>query len=285
METTFETEYLQLLNHLINHGTLRQTRNAQTLSDFGHKLKFDLRTGFPLLTTKKMAWRAIVEELLWFLRGETDEKILSSKGVKIWSANAQTRQVSDGCGSSDLGPIYGFQWRHFGAVYQDCHTDYTGQGVDQWLNCLEQIRDDPTSRRIFMSAWNPVDLKSMALPPCHVSCQFYVEDQYLDLQMYQRSADVGLGLPFNIASYALLLSITAHMTKLQPRYLHMALGDVHIYQDHIEALKTQAKRQPYNPPTLTITAEPDRPIESYLFEDFTLNDYQHHSAIKMAMTV
>ena len=226
-----ESEYLNLLSKCI-HSKPRKTRNATVYSTFGHRLEHDFKDGFPLLTTKKMFFRGIVEELAWFLRGSTNVKELSDKGVHIWDKNA----------TEDAGPVYGFQWRHFGETYLDHKTEYNG--IDQIQTIIELIKTDPTSRRIFLSAWNPKDQSKMCLPPCHVSYQFYVEDDKLSIQMYQRSADVFLGLPFNIASTALLLSLVAHETDLKPAKMVICIGDAHVYENHVDAVKKQLLRQP-----------------------------------------
>ena len=184
----------------------------------------------------------------------------------------------------DLGPVYGFQWRHFGAKYVDCHTDYTGKGVDQLKNCIELIKNNPNSRRILMSAWNPPDLKYMALPPCHLLCQWYVNGEYLSLQMYQRSGDSFLGIPFNIFSYSLLLYMVAHITNLKPyKFIH-TIGDFHAYDNHIEQIQTQISREPYEFPQLKINRKIEN-IDDFTISDFTISNYKHHPSIKAQMAV
>ncbi|XWS40059.1 hypothetical protein CRYUN_Cryun18bG0108000 [Craigia yunnanensis] len=216
--------YLKMVQDIISDGNLKDDRTGTgTLSKFGCQMRFNLRKTFPLLTTKKVFWRGVVEELLWFISGSTNAKVLQEKGIHIWDGNA-SRDFLDSIGltdreEGDLGPVYGFQWRHFGARYTDMHADYTCQGFDQLLDVINKIKNNPNDRRIILSAWNPSDLKLMALPPCHMFAQFYVANGELSCQMYQRSADMGLGVPFNIASYSLLTCMIAHvcgMLSLRP---------------------------------------------------------------------
>ncbi|CAO2617364.1 Thymidylate synthase [Lemmus lemmus] len=207
--------------------------------------RYNQRDEFPLLTTKRVFWKGVLEELLWFIKGSTNAKELSSKGVRIWDANG-SRDFLDSLGFSarqegDLGPVYGFQWRHFGADYKDMDSDYSGQGVDQLQKVIDTIKTNPDDRRIIMCAWNPKDLSLMALPPCHALCQFYVVNGELSCQLYQRSGDMGLGVPFNIASYALLTYMIAHITGLKPGDFVHTLGDAHITLSHIEPLKIQVR--------------------------------------------
>jgi thymidylate synthase len=241
------------------------------------------------LTTKTIFFRGIVEELLWMLRGSTNAKELSEKGVKIWDGHS-SRAYLDSVGlnhlpEGDIGAGYGFQLRHFGAKYIDCNADYAGQGVDQLADVIHKIRTNPTDRRIMFSLWNPTDLKSVALPACHVLYQFYVHcNGDLSCHMYQRSADVGLGLPFNIASAALLTYMLAHMCGKTPLQLTISLGDAHVYRNQITALNEQIERKPRPFPTLKFT----RPIESindFKTEDIVLMNYLPHSAIKMEMAI
>lgn len=209
-----EFQYLELIGKIIERGQEKTDRTGVgTYSLFGEMMRFDLQRSFPLLTTKKVFWKGVVEELLWFLRGSTDGRLLSDKGVRIWDGNG-SREFLDKLGfqerrEGDLGPVYGFQWRHFGAAYQNCDTDYTGKGIDQIKELIDQLQQNPDSRRHIVSAWNVSDLKKMALPPCHVLFQFYVSQGRLSCMLYQRSCDVGLGIPFNIASYALLTTLIA----------------------------------------------------------------------------
>ena len=214
-----EFQYLRLLDKLISEGTEKDDRTGVgTVSTFGEMMRYDLAETFPLLTTKSVFWRGVVEELLWFVRGQTDANILKDKGIHIWDGNT-SREFLDGLGLKDravgdIGPGYGFQWRHFGAKYVDAHTDYTGQGVDQLAEIIHTIKTNPNSRRMILTAWNPAALREMALPPCHMMAQFYVKDNKLSCMLYQRSCDIGLGVPFNIASYALLLCMMAQVRKL-----------------------------------------------------------------------
>lgn len=214
------------------------------MSVFGGQMRFNLRENiFPLLTTKKVFFRSIAEELLWFIQGSTDAKVLQAKNVHIWDGNS-TREFLDKQGlthreEGDLGPVYGFQWRHFGAEYKTCHDNYTGQGVDQLQDVIDRIQKNPSDRRIIMCAWNPVDIPRMALPPCHCLVQFYVANGELSCQLYQRSADMGLGVPFNIASYALLTHMIAHITGLKTGDFVHTLGDAHVYLNHIGPLQEQ----------------------------------------------
>ena len=240
-----EYEYIRLVKNVINRGRPKSDRTGTgTLSLFGAQSRYSLHDSIiPLLTTKRVFWRGVVEELLWFISGSTDAKKLSAKGVKIWDANG-SRAFLDNLGftereEGDLGPVYGFQWRHFGAEYVDKDTDYTGQGVDQLQDVIRRIKINPNDRRLIVSAWNSPDLARMALPPCHCLFQFYVNDGELSCQLYQRSADIGLGVPFNIASYALLTCMVAHVCGLKTGDFVHTIGDAHVYLNHIDALKTQ----------------------------------------------
>jgi len=287
---TEERQYLDLLQQVLSNGTKRDDRTGTgTLSLFGAQMRFSLRdNNFPLLTTKKIFWRGVVEELLWFIRGDTNAKHLSEKGIKIWDGNS-TREYLDSKGLSqrqegDLGPIYGFQWRHFGAKYEDMMMDYNGQGIDQLKQCINTIRTNPNDRRIIMTAWNPRDLPIMALPPCHMMCQFYVANGELSCLMYQRSCDMGLGVPFNIASYALLTCLVAKVCDLKPGDFIHSMGDVHVYLNHIDALKQQLERVPRPFPKLKINTD-KTDIESFTFEDLQLNGYDPHPSIKMELSV
>ena len=243
----------------------------------------------PLLTTKKVAHKTCLKELLWFIKGSTDNKKLQEQNVKIWNGNA-SRSFLDNrglhhLGENDLGPIYGHQWRHFNATYNDCYTDYSGNGVDQLqyvINCLKDPKER-WSRRILMSAWNPCQLDEMALPPCHVLVQFNVlPPNKLCCNLYQRSGDVGLGVPFNIASYSYLTYLLANLCNLEPFEFNYYLGNSHIYDDHIEALKEQIIRVPYDFPTIKIVNKHEN-IEDYTLEDITISDYKCHEVIKMKM--
>ncbi|GIL72324.1 hypothetical protein Vretimale_3991 [Volvox reticuliferus] len=284
-----ELQYLELVRELVTSGTFRPDRTGTgTYSRFGRTARYNLRHTFPLLTSKRVFWKGVAEELLWFISGSTNANLLRDKNIHIWDGNS-TREFLDGRGLhhrevGDLGPVYGFQWRHFGAAYVDMHADYTGQGVDQLRTIIDQIRKDPNDRRMIMSAWNPAALHEMALPPCHMFCQFYVADGELSCLMYQRSCDVGLGVPFNIASYALLTRLVAQVTGLRAGEFVHVMGDTHVYANHVEPLKEQLKNTPRHFPLLRINpAKTD--IDSFVFEDFELIDYNPHQTIKMKMAV
>jgi len=282
---TQEYQYLNLLEEILKDGVSKESRNSMVYSSFGSRMKFDLREGFPLLTTKKMPWKTILRELLWFIRGSTDNKLLQDKNVHIWDGNSSKEFLKsrglDTYGEGDLGPIYGFQWRHFGAEYIDHKTDYSDQGVDQLQWIIDEIKSDPTSRRLVMSAWNPVDLHKMALPPCHLMVQFNIEGEYIDAQLYQRSGDMFLGVPFNIASYSFLLHIVGQLTGYTPRYLIHIIGDTHIYKNHIEAVHEQLQRVPSQFPQLRIHSFEN--IDSLQESDFELDNYKSFPTIKAEM--
>eukprot|EP00775_Hariotina_reticulata_P006877 gene6877-7093_t len=284
-----EYQYLDLVKELIEEGNRRGDRTGTgTLSKFGVQSRYDLRHSFPLLTSKRVFWRGVLEELLWFIRGSTNARELQDKGVHIWDGNS-SRAFLDAQGltdreEGDLGPVYGFQWRHFGAQYKDMHTDYTGQGVDQLADLIQRIKATPEDRRLILTAWNPADLRRMALPPCHLLAQFYVSDGELSCQLYQRSADIGLGVPFNIASYALLTCMVAQVCHLKPgEFVHVS-GDAHVYMNHVEPLKQQLLNVPRHFPRLLLNPE-KMDIDDFVAEDFTLLDYQPHKTIKMQMAV
>lgn len=256
----------------------------------------------PLLTTKRVFLRAVIAELLWFVAGSTDGNMLSAQGVKIWEGNG-SRQYLDSVGLShrnegDLGPVYGFQWRHFGAEYKDYKSDYTGQGVDQLADVVRKLKETPYDRRIILSAWNPADLKKMALPPCHMFAQFYVsfpkdaparadgtKRGTLHSLLYQRSCDMGLGVPFNIASYALLTHMLARVCDLVPGTFTHTMGDAHVYLDHVEALKVQIERTPRDFPTLVIAKDGQTDIDGWTPDDFKVQGYDPHKSIAMKMSV
>jgi thymidylate synthase len=285
-----EMQYLDLIRDIISSGNARGDRTGTgTLSKFGATMRFSLRDGvLPLFTTKKVFWRGVVEELLWFIRGDTNAMVLHDRGVHIWDANA-SREFLDKRGlfrnpEWDLGPVYGYQWRHFGAAYPGCDASAAVGGVDQLLDCIARIKADPNDRRIIMSAWNPVDIPKMALPPCHVMCQFLVSNGELTCIMYQRSADMGLGVPFNVASYALLTCMIAQVTGLKPgEFVHM-LGDAHVYLNHIEPLKLQLARTPRPFPTLVLNKDV-MDITAFKAEDVSLVGYIPHESISMKMAV
>ncbi|KAL0872594.1 hypothetical protein Bca101_022299 [Brassica carinata] len=281
--------YLNMVNEIISNGNLKNDRTGTgTFSKFGCQMTFNLRRSFPLLTTKRVFWRGVVEELLWFISGSTNAKLLQEKGIHIWDGNA-SREYLDGIGltereEGDLGPVYGFQWRHFGAKYTNMHADYTGQGFDQLLDVINKIKNNPDDRRIIMSAWNPSDLKVMALPPCHMFAQFYVANGELSCQMYQRSADMGLGVPFNIASYSLLTCILAHVCDLVPGDFIHVIGDAHVYKNHVRPLQEQLENPPKPFPVLKINPE-KKHIDSFVAADFELIGYDPHKKIDMKMAV
>ncbi|KAM3138941.1 hypothetical protein pb186bvf_008954 [Paramecium bursaria] len=282
-----EQQYLDLIQKILKDGSERKERTGVgTLSLFGNTMRFDLEHTFPLLTTKKTFFKAVVLELLWFLNGDTNGKHLLEQNVKIWEGNGSKEYLTSigiDREEHDLGPIYGFQWRHFGAKYKDFNTNYDGQGVDQIKQVIHLIKNDPTSRRIILSAWNPLDLPQMALPPCHVMAQFYINNGKLSCQMYQRSCDVGLGVPFNIASYALLtLMLAKHCDLLPGEFIHV-MGDTHIYTNHIEQLQEQIRRTPYPFPVLKLPKKDS--IFDYKWKDFEIIGYQSHDKIQMRMAV
>ncbi|KAL1534827.1 Bifunctional dihydrofolate reductase-thymidylate synthase 1 [Salvia divinorum] len=284
-----EFHYLRLVQDILSNGNKKDDRTGTgTLSKFGCQMRFNLRKSFPLLTTKRVFWRGVVEELLWFISGSTNAKILQEKGIHIWDGNA-SREYLDSIAltdreEGDLGPVYGFQWRHFGARYTNMHADYTGQGFDQLLDVINKIKNKPDDRRIILSAWNPSDLKLMALPPCHMFSQFYVADGELSCQMYQRSADMGLGVPFNIASYALLTCMLAHVCDLVPGGFVHVIGDAHVYRTHISPLQDQLKKLPRPFPILKINPQ-KKEIDSFVAADFELRNYEPHQKIEMKMAV
>lgn len=262
-------QYLQLLQHILDNGTDKADRTGTgTHSVFGYQMRFDLADGFPLLTTKKLHLKSIIHELLWFLNGDTNVAYLQNNGVRIWNEWAD----ADG----DLGHIYGYQWRSW--------PDYNGGHVDQISQVIDQLRNDPDSRRIIVSAWNVADIPNMNLPPCHALFQFYVADGRLSLQLYQRSADCFLGVPFNIASYALLLMMVAQVTGLKPGEFVHTLGDAHLYNNHLEQARLQLTREPRKLPVMTINPEV-KDIFSFKYEDFTLSDYNPHPHISAQVSV
>lgn len=256
-------QYLDLLQHVLDHGIFKEDRTGTgTHSVFGYQMRFDLQDGFPLLTTKKLHLKSIIHELLWFLKGDTNVKYLQENGVRIWNEWADE--------NGDLGHIYGYQWRSW--------PDYNGGHIDQIKEAIHTIQNNPHSRRIIVSAWNVADLPQMNLPPCHAFFQFYVANGKLSLQLYQRSADIFLGVPFNIASYALLLMMVAQVTGLEAGDFVHTLGDAHIYNNHIEQVREQLSREPRALPKMKLT--PDvKSIFDFKYEDFELTDYNPHPHI------
>lgn len=283
-----EEMYLKLMKRILHTGFEKNDRTRTgTLSTFGTRLQFSLKHGqLPLLTTKRTFWKGILHELIWFLNGKTNANLLKDKNIHIWDGNS-SREFLDEHNFNyrdvgDLGPVYGFQWRHWGAKYKDMYSDYGG--IDQIKDLIYNIIKNPDSRRHILSAWNVSDLSEMCLPPCHMMCQFYVNDGELSCQMYQRSADMFLGVPFNIASYATLTYIIAHLTNLKPSTLYISFGDTHIYKNHIDAVKTQLTRNPHNFPTLHINHTLTN-IDKLSVDDFVLNDYVCNSTISAKMAV
>ena len=262
-------QYLAMMRHVLEHGTRKTDRTGTgTLSVFGHQLRFDLAEGFPLVTTKKVHTRSIIHELLWFLRGDTNVRWLQERGVTIWNEWADEQ--------GELGPVYGRQWRSWGTP--------DGRVVDQMARVVEQLRSDPDSRRIIVSAWNVGELDRMALAPCHAFFQFYVAEGRLSCQLYQRSCDIFLGVPFNIASYALLTHMLAAQCDLAPGDFIWTGGDCHLYLNHLEQARQQLAREPYPLPQLVLRRRPPSLFE-YEYEDFEITGYQHHPAIKAPVAV
>ena len=263
-------QYLNLLQHILDNGAKKTDRTGTgTISCFGYQMRFDLQEGFPLVTTKKLHLKSIVHELLWFLKGETNIVYLKENGVSIWNEWADE--------NGELGPVYGKQWRSWGG-------GPNGETIDQITDVIDQIKKNPDSRRLIVNAWNVADLPKMALMPCHTMFQFYVAEGKLSCQLYQRSADVFLGVPFNIASYALLTMMIAQVCDLQPGEFIHSFGDVHIYNNHLEQVNLQLSRKPYSLPTMKINPEVKN-IFDFTYEDFTLENYQFHPAIKAPVAV
>lgn len=262
-------QYLDLMRHVRDNGVKKEDRTGTgTLSVFGHQMRFDLSEGFPMVTTKKCHLKSIVHELLWFLSGDTNVKYLQENGVRIWNEWAD----EDG----NLGPVYGYQWRNW--------PTGNGKHIDQITQIIDQIKNNPDSRRIIVNAWNVGEIEHMALPPCHILFQFYVADGKLSCQLYQRSADIFLGVPFNISSYALLTMMVAQVCDLAPGDFVHTLGDAHLYANHLEQVEEQLSRQPYPLPVMKIN--PDvKSIFDYKFEDFELIGYEAHPHIKAAVAI
>jgi thymidylate synthase len=292
-ENNDEQQYLDLVKDVIENGTIEEGRNGSTLVKFGNMMKYDLKNGtLPVLTTKKVAIKTCIQELFWFIRGSTSNDELNEMNVKIWNGNS-TREFLDSRGlterpEGDLGPVYGFQWRFFNAPYNDCKTDYTGKGKDQLQQIINDLKNPETrtSRRHILTAWNPAQLDEMALPPCHMICQFHVRDnKYLSCALFQRSGDIGLGVPFNIASYSVLTHILAHHCYLEADEFVHFIGNGHIYSDHVEQLKEQTKRVPMAFPKINIKCRHDN-INDYCLDDIEwIDEYKSHGKIQMIMSV
>ena len=262
-------QYLDLMHHVLRNGTKKEDRTGTgTVSVFGHQMRFDLSEGFPLVTTKKVHLKSIIHELLWFLKGSTNIKYLQENGVRIWNEWADE--------NGELGPVYGYQWRSW-------PTPANG-AIDQMTQVIDQIKNNPDSRRIIVSAWNVADIDSMKLPPCHCFFQFYVADGKLSCQLYQRSADIFLGVPFNIASYALLTLMVAQVCDLKPGEFVHTLGDAHFYLNHLEQAELQLSRDPYPLPHMKLNPE-IKCVFDFTYEDFSLENYVHHPHIKALVAV
>ena len=290
-----EYQYLSLIKKIIKNGVQERGRNGTTYTQIGGMMRFSLEDNkIPIMTTKKLAWRVCLKELLWFMNGDTDNELLQQQNVKIWNDNA-TREFLDSRGlyhlrENDLGPVYGHQWRFWNAPYCrqfGCFQDYKGKGIDQLQNIIDDINESKitgeTSRRMIMTAWNPEQIDEMALPPCHVLSQFHItEGNKLSCTLYQRSADMGLGVPFNIASYSFLTHILAKHCDLEAKEFIHFIGNAHIYDDHIDVLEQQLLNEPYDPPDLSISEKKEN-IDDYKFEDFTIENYNYHKPIIMRM--
>ena len=286
-----EEPYLKLLRKIYNKGAKRGDRTGVgTISIFGATMKFDISQSIPIFTTKKVLYDKVIGELLWFVSGSTDVEDLQKKNIRFWDANS-SRDFLDKRGlkhyrEGDLGPVYGFQWRHWGANYENCDEDYTNKGIDQLANVISTLKNDPNSRRIIISAWNVGMIDQMALPPCHILCQFYVRDEeYLDCQLYQRSGDMFLGVPFNVTSYSVLTYMIAKLTNLKPgKFIHV-LGDAHIYLNHLDAVEAQLARTPLPFPTLKLKRDHYDHIDQFTDEDFILENYHFWPFIRAEMAV
>ena len=291
-----ELGYLNLIRQIIKSGRKQIGRNGTTYTSIGETLRFSLEDNkIPLMTTKKLAWRVCLKELLWFMNGDTNNKLLKDQNVNIWNGNG-TREFLDSRGlnylkEDDLGPVYGHQWRFWNAPYSrefGCNENYKGNGIDQLQNIIDEINKSKetgeSSRRMIMSAWNPEQLDEMALPPCHVLSQYHLVNNRLSCTLYQRSGDVCLGVPFNIASYSFLTHLLAKHCDLEAGEFVHFIGNAHIYDDHITPLKLQLENEPYEFPELEIKEKREN-IDDYTFDDFKVNNYKFHKAIKMDMRV
>lgn len=284
-----EEQYLELIRDILKNGTQENGRNGKVRCGIGSAMIFSLHNNtIPILTTKRVAIKSCIKELIWFIKGETNNKKLKEQNVHIWDLNGK-KDFLEGRGLSyeedDLGPIYGHQWRFYNAKYKDCNTSYEGEGIDQLQHVIDNLKNPNTrtSRRHIVCAWNPCQLDEMALPPCHVLFQFHVtEGNRLSCSLYQRSADVGLGVPFNIMSYAALTHLIAHHCDLVPHEFIYYLGNTHIYEGHEDVLEQQTTRKPYSFPTLNIKSKYDN-ISDYTVDDFIIENYQFHPTLKMDM--
>lgn len=296
-----EAQYLNLIRNTLDYGKVKKSRNGNTISLIGESMRFSLNNNkIPLITTKKLAWRTCLKELLWFINGDTDNEILQKQNVKIWNGNA-SREFLDSrklthYNENDLGPIYGYQWRHFNKPYEtkekyyrkkyldSCLSVKENDNIDQLQMIIDSLKDEEErySRRLIMTAWNPIQLDQMALPPCHILSQFCVVEDKLSCILYQRSGDIGLGIPFNIASYSFLTILLAHHCGLKPGEFIHHIGDAHIYEEHIDAMELQITRMPFDVPTCEIMNIREN-IEDYIIDDFKINNYTYHGKIKMDM--
>ena len=286
---TEETQYFKLIENALN-GDVIKSRNGITYNSFGESMKFNLKDNtLPLLTSKKVAWKTCIKELLWFIQGSTDNRILKNQNVKIWNGNA-TREFLDSRGlhnycENDLGPIYGHQWRFWNSQYKDFNTNYKNKGIDQLENVIKVLNDpyEKYSRRNILTAWNPEQIDEMALPPCHVMSQFYVnENDELSCSLYQRSGDIGLGIPFNIASYSILTHLLAKHCNLKAGSFHHFIGIAHIYEEHLEVLKKQLNSKTHDFPKINIVKKYES-IDHYKLDDILVYNYKHEKTLKMPM--
>lgn len=291
MENEEEDQYLLQVKNIIENGDITNDRTGVgTKSLFGFQMRYNLENNsFPLLTTKKMFHKGVIEELLWFLKGDTNSKTLEKKGVCIWKDNSSCETLKSlgltDRKEGDCGPIYGFNFRHYGAKYVDCETDYTNCGYDQVKEALRMIKEEPYSRRIMINLWNPLTLNESVLPPCHVIYQFKVIKNKLSCSLYQRSGDMGLGVPFNMASAALMTIIFAKLSNLEPYELIHTIGDSHVYLDHEEGLLNQILRPPYKFPRINIIDNSQTSVEDFNLEDFVITNYECHEKIKLNMAI
>ena len=280
-----EMGYLDLLRYVMSHGVVKSDRTGTgTISHFGAQIRFNLADGFPLLTTKKVHLKSIIHELFWFLSGSTNVEYLKQHNVRIWddwAVESQTMRFNRAAG--DLGPIYGHQWRNYGATKRE-DGSYNSDGIDQITDVINQIKTNPDSRRLIVTGWNPHEATQVALPPCHTMFQFFVADGKLSCQLYQRSADLFLGTPFNVASYGILTHMVAQVCGLEAGEFIWTGGDCHIYQNHIEQVELQLSRELYDLPTLSLNPDIDS-IFDFKFEDITVNGYKSHAAIKAPVAV